>query len=77
MESKHTPEPLLIDVTTACQMLSISRSKFYEARAAGCIAPQIVKIGRKNLLRRAELEDWILAGLPHKKVWRWQKGGVR
>ena len=73
---KPTPEPLLIDVLTACRMLSISRSKFYEARAAGQFAPQVLKISSKLLIRRAELEDWILAGCPHRKNWQW-KGGRR
>ncbi len=53
-------------------MLSVSRACFYEQRAAGRIGPQIVKIGRKNLLRRAEVEDWILAGLPPRRAWCWK-----
>jgi predicted DNA-binding transcriptional regulator AlpA len=73
MTSDKAPfEPLFIDVATACRILSISRSKFYEARAAGQFAPAVLRISRKLLIRRQELEAWIEAGLPPRRAWVWR-----
>lgn len=52
---------VLNDVKTTCQLLSMSRSALYEAMAAGLI--RAVKIGRKTLFHRDEIERFA-ASLP-------------
>ena len=77
MNSDKPAEKLMIGVSEFCRLTSISRSLYFEKKAAGRIGPAEIKIGRKILLRRAEIVDWIDAGCPPRRSWRWQKGGVR
>lgn len=75
MENKPAPElPLMIGVSEFCRLTSISRSLYFEKKAAGRIGPSEVKIGRKILFRRAEVVDWTNAGCPPRRAWQW-KGG--
>ncbi len=75
MADKHlTPDDqsLLVDVNVACRMLSISRAKFFEARASGQFAPAVLKMGRKLLMRRWEIVAWVDAGMPPRRQWHWK-----
>jgi len=72
---KHlTPEDqsLLVDVNVACKLLQISRAHYFEQRSAGRIGPKEIKLGRKILLRRAEVEQWVAAGCPPRRAWHWK-----
>ena len=50
-----------IPVSEACVLVGISRSKFYELLNEGAVPS--VKIGRRRLVRVADLDRW-LATLP-------------
>ncbi len=78
MSSRQTPEPLqvepaLLNIEQTCQILNIARPTFYNLRASGKFAPLPVGLCRKVLYRRDELENWIQAGLPHRKQWQFMK----
>ncbi len=69
---KETPEtisPILLDIKQVCQLLNISRSKFYELKEAGKIGPPQVGLSRKALYRKDEIERWIQLKFPNKKQW--------
>lgn len=69
---KPKPSPKLTGVNNACLMLGITRSTYFNMRAAGRIGPQEIRFGAKILLRVAELDDWIEAGCPPRRQWIWK-----
>lgn len=62
-------EPLLIDFAAAAKLLSISRALLYSMHADGRLGPMVHKIGRRSLLVRAEIENWVSAGMPPRSKW--------
>lgn len=64
---------LLIDVKAACQLLSISRAAYFTMRSGGRIGPTEIKLGKKLLLRTEEVQDWVAAGCPPRRLWNWGK----
>ena len=61
-------EPLLIPDTAAAALAGISRAHWQRLRAAGKLPPS-VRLGRKILWRRREIEEWIGAGCPDSRTW--------
>jgi excisionase family DNA binding protein len=61
-------ESLLIPDVEAAALCGCSRSHWHVLAAAGKIPPSI-KLGRKRLWRRQEIESWILAGCPDAQTW--------
>ena len=75
--SEMSPEriqPALLTISQVCQLLNISRAEFYRLDQTGKFAPLSIGLCRKRLYVRAEIENWIVAGLPHRKVWSTMKG---
>lgn len=66
-------EPALLTIEQTCQVLNISRAEFYRLNSTGKFAPLSVGLCRKVLYRRDEIESWIRAGLPHRKIWQTMK----
>lgn len=74
--SETTPEaiqPALLNIEQVCQLLNISRAEFYRLDQTGKFAPLSTGLCRKRLYIRVEIENWIAAGLPHRKVWQLKK----
>ena len=74
MSNKLSPEPLrieplLLSFSDAATLLGISRALLYSMWSDGRLGPQVVKIGRRSLLNRKELEAWVSAGLPPRTQW--------
>jgi predicted DNA-binding transcriptional regulator AlpA len=61
-------EPLLIPDTVAAALAGVSRAHWHRLRAAGKVPP-CVRLGRKVLWRRLEVEGWIEAGCPDARTW--------
>lgn len=61
-------EPLLISDVQAAALCGCSRSHWHTLAAAGKVPPS-VRLGRKRLWRRQEIESWIQAGCPSGDVW--------
>lgn len=73
---RNTPEriePALLTIEQTCQLLNISRAEFYRLDANGKFAPLSTNLCRKRLYIRTEIENWIKAGLPHRKQWQIMK----
>lgn len=61
-------EALLIPDVAAAALCGCSRSHWHSLAAAGKVPPS-VKLGRKRLWRRREIEEWIAAGCPDGRTW--------
>ena len=78
-KDKQSPEPqiqpLLLTVSQVCQYLNIKRATFYKINATGAFGLLPVRLGtcRKVLYSRAELDAFVKAGCPHRKVWQSMK----
>jgi excisionase family DNA binding protein len=66
---ESTETPLLIPDIDAARLAGVSRATWHRLRAAGKLPPA-VKLGRKVLWRRAEIEEWIRSGCPDAATWR-------
>ena len=66
-EAPERIAPALLTILQVCQLLNISRAKFYRLDQTGKFAPLTTGLGRKRLYDQAEIENWIRAGLPHRK----------
>lgn len=63
-------EPLLIPWSELPRILAWSRAHLARMRVNGTFGPTVLRAGRKLLVRRAELESWVAAGLPDAKTWQ-------
>ena len=54
------PMKLLLTITEACQVLAISRSKFYDLLNSGHLPS--VHIGRSRRIRMTDLEEFVKVG---------------
>ena len=76
--SDTTPEkiqPALLTIPQVCDYLNIARPTSYKINSSGAFGLLPIKLGtcRKVLYSRAELDDYVRAGCPHRKVWQIQK----
>ncbi|MCX5673836.1 MAG: helix-turn-helix domain-containing protein [Planctomycetota bacterium] len=62
--------PLLVSAAEAARLLGVGRSLFYSLLSAGQIGPRAVRLGRRTLFARSEIEAWTAAGLPPRHVWQ-------
>jgi predicted DNA-binding transcriptional regulator AlpA len=67
--SEIAADALLIPDTVAAALCGCSRSHWHMLDDAGKLPPSI-KLGRKRLWRRGEIESWILAGCPDSATWQ-------
>ena len=61
--------PLLLGASEAAKLLGIGRSLFWSLHSAGKV-PLPIKLGRRTLWRRDELESWTRAGCPSRMKWQ-------
>ena len=61
---------LLISAENSAQLLGIGRTLFYSMHSSGRLGPLPVKLGRRTLWNRKELEDWIEANCPPRHQWQ-------
>jgi excisionase family DNA binding protein len=68
-------QPALLTIPQVCGYLNIARPTFYKLNATGAFGLLPVKLGmcRKVLYSRAELDAYVRAGCPHRKVWQTKK----
>lgn len=69
-EAPERIQPALLTIPQVCQLLNISRAEFYRVDQTGKFAPLSTGLCRKRLYVRAEIENWIRAGLPHRRQWQ-------
>lgn len=66
-------ESLLLSAECSAQLLGIGRTLFYSMNSSGRLGPMPVKLGRRALWSRKELEEWIEAGCPARNKWQESK----
>jgi len=62
-------KPLLLSANQAALLLGIGKSLLWAMNSAGKI-PMPVKLGRRTLWRREELQEWVSAGCPSRDKWQ-------
>jgi len=67
-------ELLLLDIKQLCNCLSIARPTYYKISSNGMLGPLPIRLCRKVLYSKAEIERWVQAGCPHRKQWQIMKG---
>ncbi|MCP4256638.1 MAG: helix-turn-helix domain-containing protein [Planctomycetes bacterium] len=70
-------EPALLTIPQVCQLLNISRAEFYRLDQNGKFGLLSTGLCRKRLYVRMEIENWIRAGCPHRKIWQAQRKGTK
>jgi len=61
--------PILIDAAETCRLLSIGATTLKQLAAAGRFPLKRYRLCRKRLYSRAELMEWIAAGMPTENRW--------
>ena len=67
-------ESLLLSFSDAAKLLSVSRAMLYTRWSDGRLGVRVHKIGRRSLIRRDELQAWVLANMPPRIVWEKVRG---
>ena len=76
-DSAPTITPELLTPEQAAALLSVGRSTFDALQADGSIGPRPVRLSPRLVRwRRAELVEWVAAGLPTRGEWD-SRGGRR
>lgn len=63
-----SPQPLLCDVDEVAFLLNISRATAWKLDSTGRI-PRPIRLGRRTLWSRSELDAWVAAGAPLRDRW--------
>ena len=60
-------ESLLLSAEDSAELLGIGRTLFYSMHSSGRLGPIPIKLGRRVLWNRKELEAWVRAKCPARK----------
>jgi predicted DNA-binding transcriptional regulator AlpA len=63
-ETALQTEPLLLDASGVAALLSISRSAVWSWHSSGTLAPLPIRLGRRTLWRRSDIEKFVALGCP-------------
>lgn len=66
--------PLLLDARQTAALLGVSRNHLLNLDTSGRLGPMGVKLGRRRLWAREELQEWVRAGSPARGRWQTEKG---
>ncbi|HPS54707.1 MAG TPA: helix-turn-helix domain-containing protein [Sedimentisphaerales bacterium] len=61
---------LLLSAPDAAKVLGIGSSHFWGLHSSGRLGPLPIKLGRRTLWSRRDLEKWTDAGCPSRKQWQ-------
>lgn len=61
---------LLLSASDAATLLGIGSSHLWGLHSSGRLGPLPIKLGRRTLWRRRDLEKWTDAGCPSRKQWQ-------
>jgi len=70
-------EPLLIPWNNLPPVLCLSRASLARMRVRGAFGPEVIRAGRKLLVRADELRRWVDAGMPNRSTWIAMQGASR
>jgi predicted DNA-binding transcriptional regulator AlpA len=67
--------PLLLDAAAAAKMIGVSRAHLYGLHSSRRLGPMPVRLGKRTLWRRDELETWVARDCPSRQQWQSMKDG--
>ena len=62
-------EPLLVDAKVVSVLLGIGLSCLYAMDRSGELGPMGIRLRRRRLWSRKELEEWVACGCPRREIW--------
>jgi len=65
--------PLLLPAEQAAAMIGVGRSHFYAMHSSGRLGPMPVRLGKRSLWRRDEIQNWVAADCPARQRWQAMK----
>jgi len=60
---------LLLSAEHAADLLDVSVRHFYALHSSGRLGPLPIRLGRRTLWRRSDLEAWVQNGCPAREKW--------
>ena len=63
-------DALLLSADAAARFLGVGKSHFYSMQSSGRIGPLPIKLGKRALWDREELEAWVRAKCPPRVTWQ-------
>lgn len=63
-------DSLLVSATEAANLLGVCRGHFYTLHNSGRLGPLPIRLGRRALWSRKELESWVVADCPARQQWQ-------
>ena len=69
MSDTSTIKAILLSASEVSQLLGVGKSLFYSMHSTGAFGPLPIRLGRRTLWRRQELEEWVAAGAPPRDQW--------
>ena len=66
-------EPALLTIEQTCQFLNIGKTLLYRRLSSECFGVMPIRIGRKVLFSRKELQAYVDAGMPPRPKWQAMK----
>ena len=63
-------ESLLLSAKEGAKLLGICSNHFYALHNCGRLGPLPIRLGRRTLWNRKELEAWIADGCPARRQWQ-------
>jgi hypothetical protein len=70
-------EPLLVQWNSLPHILAVSRASLARMRVRGAFGPEVLRAGRRLLVRVDELRRWVDAGMPNRATWIAMQGPGR
>ncbi len=61
---------LLLSAKDAAKLLSIGSTLFWGLHSSGRLGPPPIRLGRRTLWVRKDLEQWVDLGCPSRKQWQ-------
>ena len=62
-------QDLLVSAKEAARLCGVGRSLWYSMHSSGELGPLPIKLGKRTLWRRQELEEWVRVGCPERTRW--------
>jgi hypothetical protein len=69
MDTPPAESPLLIPLAKVPPILGFSRAHLARLRVRGAFGPEVLRAGRKLLVRADELRRWVNANMPDRRAW--------
>ncbi len=63
-------DSLLVSAKETAALLGVCKNHFYALHNSGRLGPLPIRLGRRALWNRKELESWVVADCPARRQWQ-------